>query len=489
MKIFIRLTLAATMAVLTGGSVVVAAPGVSITGQNPGATPFIRLVEATVAEPAALKSIRFTIAPKPGALALPIVATYSSDYLQRGGYLHLTNGQLTVPVFGLYLNYSNTVTLVAAFKGGKVSTNLTVVTPPGDPSLDPYTNPTAIVARAPEIKLSYSYILLKNFINNNTPIIVDTDGEVRWSGTTGASSQPAIFFENGLYIASGTTLARMELTGTATNLNDYAGLGVTGFHHNFDPGKHGFLMDVDTTNAIEATVIEVDADGQALKTWHLDEIVRDAMTAGGDDPSELVRAPDDWFHNNACTYDRFNNLLIASGREDFVLALDYDTGAIRWILGDPSKKWYQYASLRRFALQLTGTTHPPIGQHAVSIGKDRTLMLFDNGTSSLNQNPPGDSRDYSAARKYRIHSRSLTATEVWSYTNNPAISSPFCSSAYEDKARNYFIDYAMAGSATCELVGLDKKNQKAFHYSYPALAFCGTAWNAIPIHLEKLSFK
>ena len=43
--------------------------------------------------------------------------------------------------------------------------------------------------------------------------------------------------------------------------------------------------------------------GKVLHTWSLANIISAAMTAGGDDPTQFVKAtPDDWFHNNATTY-------------------------------------------------------------------------------------------------------------------------------------------------------------------------------------------
>ena len=71
------------------------------------------------------------------------------------------------------------------------------------------------------------------------------------------------------------------------------------------------------------------------------------------------------------------------------MAIDYDSGAIKWLLGDPTKKWHQFASLRQFELALGPHTLPPIGQHAVSISGD-DLLLFDDGAASNYQMPPGD---------------------------------------------------------------------------------------------------
>jgi hypothetical protein len=128
---------------------------------------------------------------------------------------------------------------------------------------------------------------------------------------------------------------------------------------------------------------------------------------------------------------------MADGRVSigFVIGLDYDSGAIKWILGDPTKAWYQYPSLRKYALTLIGDTHPPIGQHALSIASDRDLLLFDDGRASLNQSPIGEERTYSAPRKYRINARKMTAEETWTYLASPSIYSAYCSSVYEDARR------------------------------------------------------
>jgi hypothetical protein len=281
----------------------------------------------------------------------------------------------------------------------------------------------------------------------------------------------------------------MELDGTYRDLADYAPLGVLGFHHNFDPGKRGILLEVDTVDAEESIVIEVDGDGRLLQTWDMNEIVRSAMLAGGDDPTGFVKEGVDWFHNNACAYQKSQDALILSSRENFVIAVDYETGAIRWILGDPTKSWYQYPSLRAFSLTLARDSLPPAGQHAVS-ARGNKLLLFDNGANSRSHSPPGENRDYSAARVYRIDARKKVAREVWTYRADPDIRSSICSSVYEDRRRSLLLDYSVAGSSrTTEIVGVTSRGEVAFHYSYPYRGvFCGAAWNAIPVHLEKLVF-
>jgi len=284
----------------------------------------------------------------------------------------------------------------------------------------------------------------------------------------------------------------MEFDGALTPLKDYASEGVVDFHHNLDLGKRGIIADVDTTNQFESINLEVDSFGNILKRWDLVQIISDAMTAGGDDPTQFVDAPGDWFHNNATTYKRSDDSLLVSSRENFVIALDHGSGAINWILGDKTKQWFQFPSLQQFALSLDGDSLPPIGQHSLSITRDDNLLLFDNGRESVNHTPAGDSRNYSAPRKYQINTQTKLATELWNFSNGEALHSPFCSSVYEDSPLNYLVDYAILDNITMgvfipEILGLDSAGNTIFDYRYTTTN-CNTAYNSFPVHLENIVF-
>ena len=138
--------------------------------------------------------------------------------------------------------------------------------------------------------------------------------------------------------------------------------------------------------------MEIDEnEGAVAPTSTMQTIISNAMTAGGDTPADFILPGPDWFHNNAAAYRPSDDSLVVSSRENFVITLDYDTQAVKWILGDPTKHWPDFSSLRAFALNLGADTLPPIGQHAVPIVKDQLLLLDDGQQSSIRM-PPGEQR-------------------------------------------------------------------------------------------------
>jgi arylsulfate sulfotransferase len=465
---------------------------ITITGQIAGPTPFISQLTLAVSDSTVLNSIQFMIVPRGASVTRPLSATYSKSYLESRGFLNSNSGQISLPIFGLYANYANTVELAYFFIDGSSSQESTVVSTAD--FVDPcgYTNPIVLQARTASTDLSYDYVLVKGACSAFSPAIIDSDGALRWVGTAGIASYVSTFFDSALYLAEGAKLYRMEFDGTTSLLADYINIGVVQFHHNIDYGKVGLILDADTVPYLESLNLEVDGSGRVLKTWNLADIISAAMIAGGDDPSQFVsQRPDDWFHNNAVTYRKSDDSVLISSRENFVICLDYETNAIKWILGDPTKKWYQFASLRRYAIALAPNSLPPIGQHSVSITQDDNLLLMDNGFNSLFHDPAGDSRDYASPRKYHLDLESNVATEIWNYPRDQSVYSPFCSSVYEDAPLNYVVDYAIIGGTAenqlAEILGLSATGEKVFDYMYPTEG-CETAYNSAPLHLEQLVF-
>jgi hypothetical protein len=403
--------------------------------------------------------------------------------------------EATIPIFGLYPGYNNTVRItVKQIYRKAISTTVRMRTEEYTGYFSAATR-IDVTPRNAAIPLDYSYMLVKHLYNGLGPVVLDIDGNIRWAGRPGMNSQGAYFWNGSIYLDNsegyccGSKLFRMDMTGALTEVADYASEGVWGLHHNYDLGKNGLLLEVNANvgaaTHIESTIFEVNKSGVILDRWDITQIIRDAMLAGHDDPSAFVRDGADWFHNNAATYWAATDTLVVSGREDFVIGIGYTDKQIKWILGDLSKAWATYPSLLAYALTMTPGSIAPIGEHAVSITPDGNLMLFDNGYQSFAHTPAGDNHSYSAPRKYSINLVTKTATEVWNFKHNESIWSAICSSVYQ-QGSSYLIDYAHGNDGYLHLVGVGTQDRTAFEYTWAGQ--CWNGWNTRIISLEGVRY-
>ena len=456
---------------------------------TPGPTPFISLLQLTGPSLASLAAVSWSIEPKPGGASKPVSARYALAALQRRNWV--SENSVKVPVFGLYAGVVNQVDVhLEGSDGSRQDLTVHIRTDPYEDPLGVYDRPTTLQARPVGSALDFDFIALKPAVAS--VVVVDTDGEVRWVGTS-APSQSTIFTANGFVVGSGTStqMARLELDGEVDGfqLDDP---GVIDFTHNIDPGKTGLLAEFDVQGDVDATVAEISPTGTLLAGWKMGDLLSAYMSAEGDDPSQFVRPGVDWFHVNAATYDPRDDSVMVSSRENFVIKIDYATGTPIWILGDPTKYWAQFPSLRAKALTLVGGGEYPIGQHATSITSEGLLMLFNDGTPSLNQPkgaPAGQALGASVVSAYQIDPVARTAREVWRFDHQPELSSEFCSSVYQASS-SYLVNYAMAdNAATTGIVGLDASRQQVFELSYANPGGgCATSWNAVPVPFEQLQF-
>ena len=367
----------------------------------------------------------------------------------------------------------------------------------------PYSDPNGIydrltirTPRPASSALGFDFVLLKPALG--MPVVVDTDGEVRWTGASSVAHGGSIAFEGDGFVVgddASSRIFRFDLDGSITQAQ-LAPPAYTKLSHNLDPGKKALLGEPDVrvsgTVDVGSTLAEITGEGAGLAQWAFADLLSAYMRDHGDDPAPFVRPGTDWFHLNSAAYDPRDDTLIASSRENFVIKVSYATGDVVWVFGDPTKYWYTFPSLRAKALALDPGGLYPIGQHAVSITSDGLLLLFDDGEQSLNQPPgapPGASRPYSTVSAYAIDATALTAREAWRFDHGQTILSTFCSSAYEAPGKSILVDYALAdGGTKARIVGLDAAHNVVFDFEYPT-HFCDTAWNAEPIAFEQLSFR
>src|ERR1043166_3001950 len=120
---------------------------IRITGQTAGVTPFTSKLTLEVSNTSVLKSIQFTVIPKPGSVTRPLSGTYANSYLLDRGFENQQTGEVVLPVYGLYDGYNNTVRLTYRFMdGSSKQANIRIPTASFD---DPcgYKNPTILQRR------------------------------------------------------------------------------------------------------------------------------------------------------------------------------------------------------------------------------------------------------------------------------------------------------------------------------------------------------
>lgn len=450
-----------------------------------------------------LQSISFTVEPKPGAVSAPVHVTWTKAALEAHGYYTSGGGTLSLPVFGLYANYGNQVTITVTFPDASAETFPMVITTPA--YTDPYgvyDQPTILKSRAPGSALGYNYMMLKSTVGG--PVIVDTDGEVRWEALGVANAESSTLLGGSFLIGSETSnqVFNLQWDGTQTGQTLISNPDLIEFTHNIDPGKVGLLAEFSGTDSLgndgDAIVAEIVPETNSVaqtakigipKIWDMALVIANYMLSQGDDAAAFVRPNADWFHLNAAAYDPSDDSILVSSRENFVIKLDYSTGNIIWIFGDPTKYWYTFPSLRAKALTLAPGGLYPVGQHGISVTSAGYLLLFNDGAGSENQptgEPAGIFRTYSAVNAYAIDTATMTAQQIMNFDYNQSIFASFCGSVYESSG-TYLVDYSTADNLVHDrLVGLDANQNVAFDFQYNSSIPCGTSWNAIPVPLENL---
>ena len=203
----------------------------------------------------------------------------------------------------------------------------------------------------------------------------------------------------------------------------------------------------------------------------------------------FARLGEDWRHTNDMLYQASDNSLYVSCREAFLVKLDYDSGAIRWILGDNTKFWEHSPSLTAKALTVSAD-QAPIGQHSVSIASDGSLMLFNNGFASRSMpenESAGASRSFSMAQKFAIDEVNMTATETWRYDADETIYSGICSSIQEQSDGLFLVNFSSAENRTKSIFHLiNTQGDVKMSLTLPTTN-CAASWKTSSIDISHIT--
>ncbi|MCP1102193.1 arylsulfate sulfotransferase [Aequitasia blattaphilus] len=317
-----------------------------------------------------------------------------------------------LPVYGLYQDYENKVEI--QIYNGK-SNFMTIKT-------------EKLRACADElIKMDTTYEYLQDDLIFVSPVVsglataYDYKGDIRWrldvptifdlrrleNGNVMMGSERRlkdIYFSTGLY----------ELSMTGKIYKEYKLPG--GYHHDqfeMPDGNIVVVSDDFNTNTVEDIIVLMDREtGEILKEWDVNDVI-DASKA----PISKTGDAHDWFHCNGVWYDEKTHSLTLSGRHcDAVINIDFETGALNWIIGDP-KNWEESMEKYFFTPVGEGEFDWQYEQHACLITPNGDVMCFDNGhwRSKDPENFTLNRDNFSRGVRYKINTEDMTIEQVWQY--------------------------------------------------------------------------
>ena len=313
-----------------------------------------------------------------------------------------------LPILGLYNDYNNTVELTP-YRGKKTVLNIPVenVVDPGVVYCDTtpeYFQDNVMVISPAEISRARAF---------------DYAGDIRWyldvmcvfdlkrlkNGNILVGSDRVLkmpYYMSGLY----------EMSPVGKIYKEYRLPGA--YHHDqFEMEDGNLLVLTDDLNSetVEDMCVLIDREtGEILKTWDY----KNCLTPG--DGAGCSFTDEDWFHNNAVWYDKNTNSLTFSGRHvDAMINIDYETGELNWIIGDP-RNWSE--EKQKYFFKPVGNDFEwQYEQHACVITPNGDVMCFDNHHNDTKfeeeKRPAKDS--YSRGVRYRIDTEKMEIEQVWQY--------------------------------------------------------------------------
>ncbi|MBU2643157.1 aryl-sulfate sulfotransferase [bacterium] len=318
-----------------------------------------------------------------------------------------------LPVLGLYADFANTVVVSLPDGSSKEITIKTAAVP-------------AEVCKCTSISTSADY-LQDNFMfltpaGKNQPTAYDYKGDIRWFLTENTMFDIKRA-QNGNILTGSSRFCRMPYN--ATGLVELNMLGKIhkefrlpgNYHHDqfeMEDGNILVLTQDFHRDTCEDVCVLIDREtGEILKSWDYKTFLPQDVGGSGSQDAH------DWFHNNAVWYDKPTNSITLSGRhQDAIVNINYDTGKLNWIVGDP-EGWPQEMVDKYF--------FTPVGdvenfdwqyeQHAALITPEGDVMCFDNGQyrAKKKENYIPNQQNFSRGVRYRIDTEKMEIEQVWQY--------------------------------------------------------------------------
>ena len=341
----------------------------------------------------------------------PKVTIEGDDKLSTYEYTFDEGTEHYLPIYGLYPDRDNTVVV----EYGDVKKEFTITT---EALPDDFILPTSVDADKDELSNDLYFFTPSS---GGYTCAYDVNGDVRWYLTIN-SIWEVNRLDNGHMMLSTerlvnspyymTGLYEMDMLGKI--YKEYSLPG--GYHHDYYEMPNGNLL-VASDNftsgdgTVEDYIVELDREtGEVVKTFDLKDILN------MEDGKSENWIEYDWFHNNSVWYDEETNSITLSGRhQDAVINIDYDSGDLNWIIGDPTNWSEEYQ--KYFFTPVGDDFEWQWSQHAAMITPEGYVFIFDNGNNkSKNEDeyvPAEDS--YSRGVMYKIDTDKMTIEQVFEY--------------------------------------------------------------------------
>lgn len=317
-----------------------------------------------------------------------------------------------IPVYGLYADYNNTVILTLS-SGAR-----NIITIPTKPCPGNIATPSRIQT-TPEY-FEDNVMFLSPSVKG-TMIAFDGSGDLRWY-----TSLNIVFdikrLANGRFLVGTDRLVHLpyvvtgvyEMSMIGKIYNEYRLPG--GVHHDYvemEDGNIIMLTEASDRETVEDYCVLLDRyTGEIIKSWDLKAIL--PSDAGGGSRS----SKNDWAHNNSVWYDKITNSLTFSCRNlDIIANVDFETGKINWLLGDPNKWPKEYVNKYFFTPDEQEEFDWFYAQHAAIILPDGDVFVFDNGawrSKYADQDIPAVDK-FSRGVRYHLDLEHKKVKQVWQY--------------------------------------------------------------------------
>ena len=311
-------------------------------------------------------------------------------------------------IYGLYADYDNTVII----RYGDVRKELSIKT---EALPEDFVLPEDIFANKEKLTNDLYFYTPSS---SGYTCAYDVNGEVRWYLTNYALWK-IDRLENGHLLVSTERLINSPYYMTEMDLlgkiyTEYSLEG--GYHHDYYEMENGNLLVAsddfnNSDGTVEDYIVEIDREsGAVVKSFDLKDILN--MEDGKSENWTSY----DWFHNNSVWYDKNTNSITLSGRhQDAVINIDYETGKLNWIIGDPTNWSEEYQ--KYFFTPVGDDFEWQWSQHAAMITPEGYVFILDNGNNkSKNEEDYVKAEDsYTRGVMYKIDTENMTIEQVWEY--------------------------------------------------------------------------